>query len=52
MSISNYIYNLNEKKTDFIVITIRMIYLVSMSESEEQRSGVVIIMLSAYTQFK
>ena len=52
MSYSNYIYNLNEKQTDFTVITIRMIYLVSMSKSEEQRSGEVSIMLPAYTQFK
>lgn len=36
MSYSNYIYNLNEKQTEFIVITIRMIYLVSVSKSEEQ----------------
>ena len=42
----------NEKQTDFTVITIRMIYLVSMSKSEEQRSGEVSIMLPAYTQFK
>ena len=41
----------NEKQTDFTVITIRMIYLVSMSKSEEQRSGEVSIMLPAYTQF-
>ena len=52
MSYSNYIYNLNEKQTDFTVITIKMIYLVSMSKSAEQRSGVVSIMLPAYTQFK
>ena len=52
MSYSNYIYNLNEKQTDFTVITIKMIYLVSMSKSEEQSSGVVSIMLPAYTQFK
>ena len=52
MSYSNYIYNLNEKQTDFTVITIKMIYLVSMSKSEEQRSGVVSIMLPSYTQFK
>lgn len=50
--ISTSIYNLNEKQTDFIVITIRMIYLVSRSKSIDwQRSGVVIIILSAYTQF-
>lgn len=36
MSYSNYIYNLSEKQTEFIVITIRMIYLVSVSKSEEQ----------------
>lgn len=36
MSYSNYIYNLKEKQTEFIVITIRMIYLVSVSKSEEQ----------------
>lgn len=36
MSYSNYIYNLNEKQTELIVITIRMIYLVSVSKSEEQ----------------
>ena len=36
MSYSNYIYNLNKKQTEFIVITIRMIYLVSVSKSEEQ----------------
>ena len=52
MSYWNYIYNLNEKQTDFTVITIRIIYVVSMSKSEEQRSGVVLIMLPAYTQFK
>lgn len=39
MSYSNYIYNLNGKQTEFIVITIRMIYLVSVSKSEEQIKG-------------
>ena len=39
MSYSNYINNLSEKQTEFIVITIRMIYLVSVSKSEEQIKG-------------